>query len=636
MNDKITRLVEAVKYVDTKQENKPLNNTQMKFEEKLKAKLKECQTPMREAEEDVFKLDTPNTSEEIDEIPGQEDLTNIEELPNEEEEISTNPEELSHIDLTDNVEEVGEGEFTVPAEVHVELVPGAKVRFNHNGVEYIGEVGDLASDSDSVYTLQVTPAEEMTPESEDETENFEDDYLEDENFEDDNLEDEDENFEEAYVPEMSNESSVNKETGIYENFEEGLTMEDINLLESMELTEAGEEETLEEPVNNELSDEQVPTGDIQPPAEENLENGEENLEPGEETSTGEISVGSSLPSGGGSEPSDEMSLEPENAEESEISVSPITEPENVEQLVLELINTESVNKLDELAELHSNDVEDMNEEDLMLESEQLSGTTTLKTEEPKIKVAQKKETTTGKTLKTNTELTSVNTKYTELNNGGKKDTPASTKLNTKEISGAAPKKTGAEHIKDELKGTKNIPEGKEEKGTTKFTNKVSDGGKKEVTNKTDFSKLKQESVQRVALNELSSKYVTLQEEVNKLKLENYKLLKVNGLLTLLPELKIDTREQLVEKFSKCTSSKEVLNLYKKVVGLVKEERKPSLNKLILESKSEPKTLDSISNTDEKRRLTESTNSSELSSEQKRKNSLMGLPGFTDNYYDGVE
>ena len=60
-----------------------------------------------------------------------------------------------------------------------------------------------------------------------------------------------------------------------------------------------------------------------------------------------------------------------------------------------------------------------------------------------------------------------------------------------------------------------------------------------------------------------------------IKLENYKLLKVNGLLTLLPELKIDTREQLVEKFSKCTSSKEVLNLYKKVVGLVKEERKPS-------------------------------------------------------------
>ena len=101
----------------------------------------------------------------------------------------------------------------------------------------------------------------------------------------------------------------------------------------------------------------------------------------------------------------------------------------------------------------------------------------------------------------------------------------------------------------------------------------------------------------------------------------------------MPELTISTREQLVEKFTRCTSSKDVLSLYKQVVSLVKEERKPSLNKMILESKSEPKTLDAISNTDEKKRLTEST---DISADQRRKNALMGIPGYEDNYYEVID
>lgn len=138
----------------------------------------------------------------------------------------------------------------------------------------------------------------------------------------------------------------------------------------------------------------------------------------------------------------------------------------------------------------------------------------------------------------------------------------------------------------------------------------------------NFDKVKKESeIKDKALVILANKVAVLEGELKALKLENYKAKKVNAILTL-AELKASTREALVTKFSEAKDFSAVNKLYKDVQGMIKESKRPSLNEAVTKATKSVKTIIAESNTE---------NDGSESEEQKRKNFLMGMPGYDDSY-----
>jgi len=116
----------------------------------------------------------------------------------------------------------------------------------------------------------------------------------------------------------------------------------------------------------------------------------------------------------------------------------------------------------------------------------------------------------------------------------------------------------------------------------------------------------------------------LQESVKKLQLENYKLLKINGILNLMPELTEKTKQNLAESFDKCSSIEKTKDLYKKVISTAKEYKKPKLNSLIIESNRGNSTFVASKFDDD--------NDQAMTADQKRINFLMGMKDLDDEYY----
>lgn len=201
------------------------------------------------------------------------------------------------------------------------------------------------------------------------------------------------------------------------------------------------------------------------------------------------------------------------------------------------------------------------------------------------------------------------------------ETPKSTKLATQELTG-------------NVKGGGEVKNGDAEKATTDLdftdakdkdfgTTKVKDE-KATALNQKAFEKVKAESAQKdKALIKLAEKFVALEEENKKLKLENYKATKVNHVLTLLPELSQKTREALVTRFSEAKDYNAVRKLYTDVQTMIKESKRPSLNEAVSKVSKSVKHI-----------VSESTNGATAESdEQARKNFLMGIEGYDDQYFN---
>jgi len=121
----------------------------------------------------------------------------------------------------------------------------------------------------------------------------------------------------------------------------------------------------------------------------------------------------------------------------------------------------------------------------------------------------------------------------------------------------------------------------------------------------------------------------LKENIKQLELDKHVLLKVNGILNLMPEINNETKNRLAESFEKCKTKRQVDGLYTKIVTTFKESKRPSLNSLIIE---ENKGYSSFAPAEEDSSiLTENTGRTVLTEEQKRKNMLMGL-GNEEEYY----
>lgn len=140
------------------------------------------------------------------------------------------------------------------------------------------------------------------------------------------------------------------------------------------------------------------------------------------------------------------------------------------------------------------------------------------------------------------------------------------------------------------------------------------------------TKMKNESVLKSkALYVLAEKYLALEDEHKALKFENYKALKVNGLLALAPNLEEATKINLVKKFDECKDVKATNALYEDVVKLIKEDKKTSLSEAVGKDKSAKVIKEEKK--DEKAVLTES---------EKRIMFLSGAKGFDDQYFNGNE
>lgn len=173
--------------------------------------------------------------------------------------------------------------------------------------------------------------------------------------------------------------------------------------------------------------------------------------------------------------------------------------------------------------------------------------------------------------------------------------------------------------------------------------------------------------------------VKLQEALKNQKIQNYKLIKANGVLAAIGDkLSKDTRRKVSESFSKCKTSNDVNALYEKVVKAVRKNtpakptgknpqpKKPlvkeapkktvpvasngktlaenkALNQIVQKTKTAPTT---IANKTEVKKQVEQIKESiqtgtgtpgvkvkkELSEAQKRINFLSGIPGSDDMYY----
>lgn len=149
----------------------------------------------------------------------------------------------------------------------------------------------------------------------------------------------------------------------------------------------------------------------------------------------------------------------------------------------------------------------------------------------------------------------------------------------------------------------------------------------------DFDKVSdtvKESIKKSKmLIKAGSVIVKLKEAMQKLQMENYKLTKVNGILSAIGDrLTKEARKKISESFAKCKSEKEVNTIYEQVVIVVrKSNKRPSLNETVQQKKTVVKTVIA-----ESKQMPPAKVKRELTEDVKRKAFLMGIPGYDDQYF----
>jgi hypothetical protein len=139
--------------------------------------------------------------------------------------------------------------------------------------------------------------------------------------------------------------------------------------------------------------------------------------------------------------------------------------------------------------------------------------------------------------------------------------------------------------------------------------------------------VKKESIQKSKmLVKLAEKVNALQKFASKLKLENYRLIKANGILAAAGDkLDTKTRVKISESFDACKSTEQVNKLYSKITSVIKERAKGSLNEAAMSRKSGVKSFNLLKEGREEGEM-------EISKEQRRANLMMGIKGSDDAYY----
>lgn len=118
------------------------------------------------------------------------------------------------------------------------------------------------------------------------------------------------------------------------------------------------------------------------------------------------------------------------------------------------------------------------------------------------------------------------------------------------------------------------------------------------------------------------------KKVRQLQFENAKLSKVNALLAVVGDkMTKDVRKKMVESFSKCKTQAAVTALYGKVVNVIKEHARPSLNSAVAAKRTQVRTTTTLRENTERQET-----KVDVSRQQMRKNHLMGLGTTEDMYY----
>lgn len=271
-------------------------------------------------------------------------------------------------------------------------------------------------------------------------------------------------------------------------------------------------------------------------------------------------------------------------------VTPIAQPEDIDQLIADLVSPESDVEETVPVVIGESELKDLGFEDLGDED-----------------------------VNSTVKMESKNNKAAAIVEGEIK----LTKLGDEEITGNVKGAEASKAVKHSGTGKKVDPSGNtfEDLGDEDInSNKVKETGSAKVSSQPKFAELKKESAQKSkALYNLAEQVVDLQDEVSKLKFENFKLKQANSVLTLVEELKQSTREKLVEKFDNCKTVAEVKKLYTEVASMVKEHKRGSINEVVMKNSKSIK------------HIAESVDSTEEDNDQARKNYLMGLEGYDDQY-----
>lgn len=111
--------------------------------------------------------------------------------------------------------------------------------------------------------------------------------------------------------------------------------------------------------------------------------------------------------------------------------------------------------------------------------------------------------------------------------------------------------------------------------------------------------------------------------IEALKLENYKLIKANGLLSVAGDmLTKEVRTQISEGFDKCQNMDQINKFYTKLTEKIKTASRPSLNNVINNKKTKINVI----------KEAKDSNKEKISYEQQRINMLMGLNTPDDAYF----
>ena len=367
------------------------------------------------------------------------------------------------------------------------------------------------------------------------------------------------------------------------NFEEDLDLMEALLSEAPEDEVAAPEAVAEVPA---VTDALPTDGEIPAPVD---------VEAGVETPEGDMGLEATPDMG------DDMSIpsmgdvpvsEPSGVEDvtATAEVTPIAQPEDIDQLIADLVSPEGEVEETSPVVIGESELKDLGFEDLGDEDV-----------DSKVKM-ESKDNKTKAIVEGEIKLT---------------------KLGDEDITGNVKGAETSKAVKHSGTGKKVDPTGNtfEDLGDEDInSNKVKETGSAKVTAQPKFAELKKESEQKSkALYNLAEQVVDLQDEVSKLKFENFKLKQANSVLTLVEELKQSTREKLVEKFDNCKTVAEVKRLYTEVASMVKEHKRGSINEAV------------IKNSKSIKHFAESANSVEEDNDQARKNYLMGLEGYDDQY-----
>lgn len=144
--------------------------------------------------------------------------------------------------------------------------------------------------------------------------------------------------------------------------------------------------------------------------------------------------------------------------------------------------------------------------------------------------------------------------------------------------------------------------------------------------------LKRESVEKSKMLVLAANRIKkLMEANHNLKMQNMKLTKANGILAAVgSQLDTKSRAFVAESFVKCKDEKQVQKLYEKIVKVVKNKSRKSLNETVA-ARVKPQVSNLLlSAPKDAGKLNEGKN---MSFEMKRKMHLMGLETNDDAYYN---